>query len=250
MPSLIQLTRKHNLPLFERLKSLFQKWEDVSDPEQLAWFIAHESALEMDIRSARLNRGHSAKERKDNVQRYVDALLKARNICLEIENDDQRALTGCFRKIDAGHLVTEVAGIELMMTSFRPTEDMAEWRKPALNKHQSWGPDTEMLDLLIGAAQLWQQDKAPRSYSKIDPTLYAVVYMIGVCEQAGVETSSAPSSRFTEVVQAYFQHTFTGDVDDPENKDRSSFKDLILKAMELRKTDYKDHFEHFEEPDS
>lgn len=243
MPSLINFSRKHNLPLFERLKSLFQKWEDVSDPEQLAWLIAHQSALEMDIRSASLNRGHSAKERKGNVQRYLDTLLKARDIWLEMENDDQRALAGCFRKIDTGHLVTEVVGIELMLRSFQPTEDMAEWRKPALNKHQSWGPDTEMLDLLIGAAQLWQQEKAPRSHSKIDPTLYAVVYMSGICEQAGIETSPTPSSRFTEVVQAYFQHTFTGNVDDPGNKERTSFKDLIHKAMELRKTDYKDHFE-------
>ncbi|HEK2502990.1 hypothetical protein CJT82_19180 [Pseudomonas aeruginosa] len=132
----------------------------------------------MDIRHAKLNRGLSALERKDTVQRYLESLSKARKIWLEMENDDQINLSSCLTEIDSGHLITEdteVAKPRLLWASFKPAESMAEWRKEALSKHQFWGADTEMLDLLIGAAQGWLEKDTPKPYSKIDPTLYTVI---------------------------------------------------------------------------
>ncbi len=242
MPTLIRFSRKHNPPLYQRLVTLFRGWEEVSNPDELAMMIAHQSALEMDIREAKLNRGHSALERKIAVQRYLDALSKARKIWLEMENDDQIDLSDCMTEIGPGYALTEVADARLLMTSFSPTEDMAEWRKSALAKHQMWGPDTEMLDLLIGAAQLWLKEEAPKPYTKIDPRLYAVIYMGGVCKASGIDPSPAESSRFTEIVQAYFQHTDSSDATKLDEEERTSFKDLIRKANEIRERDYSDQF--------
>lgn len=246
MPTLTKLTRKYNAALYESLMTLFMDWKDITAPDELATWIAHESALEMDIHHAKLNRGLSALERKDTVQRYLESLSKARKIWLEMENNDQISLSGCLTEIDSGHLITEdaeVAKPRLLWASFKPAEGIAEWRREALSKHQFWGADTEMLDLLIGAAQAWLQKDSPKPYSKIDPTLYAVIRLGELCQRAGIEPSPASSSRFTQIVQSYFQHTFTGSKADPENLRRTSFKDLIRKANELRVTDYKDYFD-------
>lgn len=236
MPTLIRLSRKYNAPLYQRLAALLGGWEEVSAPDQLAMMIAHQSALEIDIRNAKLNREQSALERKSTVKRYLDALSKARKIWLEMENEDQISLSSCMREIGPGHMITDIANADLLMTSFSPTEDMAEWRKGALAKHQFWGPDTEMLDLLIGTAQLWLEEEAPKPYTKIDPRLYAVIYMAEACKYSGIDPSPAESSRFTEIVQAYFQHTDLGDAAKPE-EERTSFKDLIRKANEIREQD-------------
>ncbi|WP_028630258.1 hypothetical protein [Metapseudomonas resinovorans] len=82
MPTLVRLSRKHNTALYQRLAALFGGWREVGNPDQLAMMIAHQSALETDIRNAKLNREQSALERKSAVQRYLDALSKARKIWL------------------------------------------------------------------------------------------------------------------------------------------------------------------------
>ncbi|TBV11343.1 hypothetical protein [Stutzerimonas kirkiae] len=236
-----------NRPLYEALASLFRSWGGIGElpndsddngkrrkkpVNELAKLIAHQSALEERIRAGGLNRSQSSGERKTLVERYLKALTNARKIWMEMENDDQRSLSQSLSEIDSGHAIVDVLGLEPFLTSFKPTKDVAQWRQKALkqHKHESWGLDTEMLDLLIGAAQQWITEKAPESHSKIDPTLYAVIYMGEQCQTFGLEPSPAPSSQFTQVVDAYFKHTNTG----RDSSDRTNFKDLIQKANSIR----------------
>ena len=254
MPRLIKYKDvKINRALYKALASLFQGWGGIGErsnenaehgkkPENtLAHLIAHQSALEENIRAEGLNRSQTSAERKTTVERYLKALSNARKIWMEMENDDQRSLSKSMSEIESGHAIVDVLGFKPFITSFSPTENIAPWRKKAItqNKHEFWGLDTEMLDLLIGGAQRWVNTKAPESHSKIDPTLYAVIYMGGQCQRFGLEPSPATSSQFTQVVDTYFRHTNTGS----DNSNRTSYKDLIQKANKIRERDYNDFFE-------
>src|SRR5690606_8652287 len=144
--------------------------------------------LEERIRAERLNRSLASGERHELGERYLNALKKARDIWMGMENDDQRALTKCMAEIDSGHAIVDKIGLEPLLTSFALTQDIAPWRAKALRqrKHERWGMDTEMLDLLISAAQRWIEYEAPEKSAKIDPTLYAVMYMAEHCRAYGI----------------------------------------------------------------
>lgn len=256
MPSLINLKDVTvNQRLYDVLESLFRSWggigEQGNDPDayipkalkgyknQLAVLIAHQSTLEELIRAKHLNKSQTSSERNELGERYLSTLKKARAIWMEMENDDQRALAKCMSEIDTGHAIVDEIGLEPLLTSFRMTPDIAPWRATALQrrKHDSWRLDTEMLDLLIGAAQAWIEHKAPEKSEKIDPTLYAVMYMAEQCQAFGIEPSPTPSSRFTQIVDCYFKNTNVG----YDTRGRSSYKDLIIKANLARENDHESH---------
>ncbi|WP_137889244.1 hypothetical protein [Pseudomonas sp. 2FE] len=233
-----------NRRLYDALASLFHNWGGIGESDcedtqytpnvlrgyknQLAALIAHQSTLEELIRAEQLNKSHASRERNELGERYLNALTKARDVWMDMENDDQRALTKCMSEIDSGHAIIDGIGLEPLLTSFRLTQDIAPWRATALKrrKHDRWGLDTEMLDLLISAAQKWIEHEAPEKSAKIDPTLYAVMYMAEQCQAYGIEPSPTPSSRFTEVVDTYFKHTKIG----RDTSERTSYKDIITKA--------------------
>lgn len=256
MPSLTNLKDVTvNQRLYDILESLFRSWGGIGEQgkdsdayipkalkgykNQLAALIAHQSTLEELIRAKQLNKSHTSSERNELGERYLSTLKKARAIWMEMENDDQRALAKCMSEIDSGHAIVDEIGLEPLLTSFRVTPDIAPWRATALQrrKHDSWRLDTEMLDLLIGAAQAWIEHKAPEKSEKIDPTLYAVMYIAEQCQAYGIEPSPTPSSRFTEVVTAYFGYTNIG----RDTRDRTSYKDIIQKAIRTLEKDPERH---------
>ncbi|SFI61578.1 hypothetical protein SAMN05216206_2552 [Pseudomonas guineae] len=237
--------------LYEDLAELFHNWGGIGEGEpndtgytpkvligyknQLAALIAHQSTLDEQIRAEQLNKFLPSRERNELGERYLNALKKARDIWMEMENDDQHALTKCMSEIDSGHAIIDEIGLEPLLTSFRLTQDIAPWRSAALRqrKHERWGLDTEMLDLLVGAAQRWIEFEAPEKSAKIDPTLYAVMYIAEQCQTYGIDPSPTTTSRFTEIVDTYFRHTKVGG----DTSERSSYTDIIRKAnLSLKKS--------------
>jgi len=255
MPSLIKSKDVTvNRPLYDALESLFHSWGGIGEQDnthtdipkalkgyknQLAALIAHQSTLEELIRANQLNKSHASGERIELGERYLSTLKKARSIWMQMENDDQHSLAKCMSEIDSGHAIVDKIGLEPLLTPFRMTPDIAPWRAKELKKHKhdSWRLDTEMLDLLISAAQAWIEHKAPEKSEKIDPTLYAVMYMAEQCQAYGIEPSPTPSSRFTEVVTAYFGHTNIG----RDTSKRSDYRDIITKAIRTLEKDPERH---------
>lgn len=251
MPNIVKYSDDYNEQLYEVLLKLFKAWGNIPQPEDLAWVIAHQSNLETEVRKQKIHRGLNATERMTTAKRYLASLHKARNLWMEMENDDQSSLSQCVEELTEGHEIMDVLEFEQIHSGYKPHEAIAEWRKPALNKHRSWGIDTEMLDLLIGAAEYWIENKSPVAHEKIDPTLYAVIYMCGNCENHNIKASSSDTSRFTKVVSAYFNHTnFLDDhkEEDKRKKNKKDFKDIIDKANYVWKRDYPNHFIQYEEP--
>jgi len=251
MPNIVDLSESYNQRLYEELLKLFISWGNVPQPEDLAWVIAHQSSLETEVRRQSIHRGLNVTERISTAQRYLASLHKARKLWTEMENDDQCSLSQCVDELTSGHEILDVLEPDQILSGYKPHESIAEWRKPALNKHRHWGIDTEMLDLLIGAAQHWLDNKSPSSHEKIDPTTYAVIYMCGNCENHNIRASSSETSRFTKVVSAYFEHTnFLDDHEKPERRKnlRKDFKDIIEKANFVWKRDYPNEFVQYEEP--
>lgn len=252
MPNSVRYSDQYNKKLYDSLLKLFQSWGNIPQPEDLAWVIAHQSSLETEVRRQKIHRGLNVTERMTTAKRYLASLHKARDMWSEMENDDQSSLSQCVEELTNGHDIMDVLELEQILSGYGPHQAIAEWRKPALNKHRSWGLDTEMLDLLIGAAKYWMENKTPVAHEKIDPTLYAVIYMCGNCENHNIIASSSDTGRFTKVVSAYFQHTnFLDDHEEPEKRknSRKDFKDIIEKANVVWKRDYPNDFIQFEEPD-
>lgn len=250
MPKTVEYSDEYNLALYDALLKLFVSWGNVPQPEDLAWVIAHQSSLETEVRRQNIHRGLNVTERIATAQRYLASLHKARKLWTEMENDDQCSLSQCVDELTSGHEILDVLELEQLHSGYKPNESNAEWRKPALNKHKHWGIDTEMLDLLIGAAQHWIKNKSPSPHEKIDPTTYAVIYMCGNCENHNIKASSSDTSRFTKIVSAYFEHTnFLDSHEKPEKRKslRKDFKDIIEKANLVWKRDYPNDFIQYEE---
>lgn len=244
MPNLVNFSNSYNKKLYDALIKLFDGWgKDVSEPENLAMLIAHQSALETEIRQKKIHQGSNVTKRKGSVDLYLAALRKARMQWLKMENDDQISLSRCIKRMDEGHEIMEVLEPDQIHTGYKPKDSMATWRAHTLSKHMFWGIDTEMLDLLIGAAQIWLKEDSPKQHEKIDPTLYAVIYMGGHCENHNISAAPSESSRFTKIVSTYFDFT---EFPSKKNKERLYFKDLINKANDIRKRDYADHFLPFD----
>lgn len=229
--------------------AMFSTWADVSEPEDLAWLIAHQSGLETEVRRQEIHRGLNATERISTIKRYLAALQKARVLWNSMENTDQRALWQCIAEVPAGHEIKDVLELDQWLRGFNSDYPIAEWRKPTLIKHRSWRMDTEMLDILIGAAHLWLVDKSPKRHEKIDPTLYAIIYICGNCANHNINISSAETSRFTQIVATYFHHTNFLDNAKPEDhrkSQRKDFKDIIEKAKTIWQKEYADYFKPFD----
>lgn len=168
-----------------------------------------------------------------------------------MENDDQRSLAKCITDVADGHEIMDVLNLEQTLIGYKPNKSIAEWRKAALNKHRSWRLDTEMLDLLIGAALHWLEHRSPRSHEKIDPTLYAIIYICGNCENYNIKVSSAENSRFSKIIHAYYVHTDFLDTEKKESKRknlRTDFKDVIEKAKKIWERDYQGYFTQYVPP--
>lgn len=251
MPNAVEYSDEYNIELYAVLLKLFLSWGNVPQPEDLAWVIAHQSSLETEVRRQKIHRGLNVTERMSTVKRYLASLHKARSLWMEMENNDQSSLSKCVEELTSGHEIMDVLEYDQILSGYKPHEAIAEWRKPALKKHRSWRIDTEMLDLLIGAAEYWMENKSPVAHEKIDPTLYAVIYMCGNCEIHNIKASSSSTSRFTKIVSAYFTHTNFLDEHEEKNKRKSSredFKDIIEKANFVWKRDYPNHFIQYDEP--
>ena len=250
MPNSTNVSRTYNKTLYKNLIQLFESWGDVKSPEILAKNISHQSELERAIRNKKIHKTLSVTDRVEAVTTYLEALRKARKIWSKMENNDQIELSNCIHDLNTGHAIMNVLEQHQTLTSYKSSEDMAEWRKPVLNNHMSWGMDTEMLDLLIGSAQEWLDNKKPKPYEKINPTLYSVIYICGHCENHNIEIKHSESGRIAKILEQYFNLT-----DCPrQSKDKSkesakiTFKDLIIKANIIRARDYSDHFTPFEIP--
>ncbi|AWY43774.1 hypothetical protein DKY63_29190 [Pseudomonas putida] len=251
MPNSVEITRIYNKTLYEALLKLFTAWGDIPQPEDLAWVIAHQSAIETEARRKKLIRGLNVTERIDTARRYLESLRKARKLWHSMENEDQISLSKCVDGLTSGHGILDVPEYDQINLAYLFDDSVAEWRKPVLNQHAYWSVDTEMIDLLIGAAQDWLENKAPVAHEKIDPTLDAVIYMCGNCNNHNIIPSASDTSRFTKVVSAYFEHTDFLDADQPEEKRknfRKEFKDVIKKANAVWARDYPNTFMHFKIP--
>ncbi|MEB0123975.1 hypothetical protein QN391_25325 [Pseudomonas sp. CCI1.2] len=251
MPNVVEYVDSYNEKLYEVLLKLFASWKYVPQPANLARMIAHQSSLETQIRQKKIHRGLNVTERTTTTKRYLASLYKARKLWGEMENDDQISLSRCLKELTDGHEIMDVLEIDQIYRGFKPHDGIAEWRKPALNKHRSWGIDMEMLDVLIGAAEHWLNTKSPISHEKIDPTLYAVIYMCGNCENHNIKASSAANSHFTEIVSTYFK--YTDFLESHKSADemkmyQENFKDIIEKANLVWKRDYPNVFIQYEEP--
>ena len=175
-----------------------------SPASTLALSIAHESHLARRIEDEKLNQRKSSAKRKNDVSRYLETLEKARRLWASMENDDQKSLSQCMEdlklKQNPGHEILETMEYEAIINSYKQDYQIASWRTSELSRHDSWGVDTEMLDLLITNANHWLEHKAPVAQERLDPVLYAVMHMVEECENMGINTSYADNSNFTKIV--------------------------------------------------
>lgn len=243
MPRSVEFNKNsYNQTLYEDLLRLVQSWPEVQpqQAELIAINAAHQSDLAQKIRAGGLNQEKDAGKRKRDVTRFRDALLKARDIWSEMENDDQKKLSSCLEDLknssNPGHELVEDTTYEQFLKIYGNTYPIAEWRKKELSQHRNWGLDIEMLDLLIGNAELWLRTKAPKPQERHDPRLYAVKFLADVCEQNGIPASHAEKSKFTKIVTMYLNHTYPGD------KNSSYPIGMIQKANELRASEPDDFF--------
>lgn len=204
-----------------------------SPASALALSIAHESHLARRIEDEKLNQGKSSAKRKSDVSRYLETLQKARRLWASMENDDQKSLSQCMEDLklqqSSGHEILETMEYDVILKSYKQDYKIASWRTAELSKHDNWGMDTEMLDLLITNANHWLEHKAPVAQERLDPVLYAVMYMAEECENMGINPSYADNSNFTKIVTMYLNFTY------PERENPMYPRDTILKANELLK---------------
>lgn len=269
MPRTVEYDGGYNAPLFKALLHLISTWPELSEEgdtsrsrltkvadglawspqasasatrsEQLAYLIAHQSLLATRIETTAVNQGKNATDRKKDVSRLVSTLRKARKIWAQMENDDQKSLSGCLEDLklspEAGHEFLEGLPYDVVLRGFEPSYPIATWRREELSKHQSWGLDVEMLDLLITNADAWLKTKAPPSQHRHDPVLYAVQYIASACEAFGIKASASDNSRFTKIITLYFNYTY------PDRQNAMFPRDMINKANQLRKADPYDSLE-------